>query len=162
MMQWWVDRSEREQRLLAVGAAIAASLALFQFIVVPLKSYRDEAASTFSEARTYLAEVQTLSAQLQERRGTQQDPQDGMDGASVRARVTAEATRLDLQVNRLQPGRNGELTVWLDDADPGRVMTWLVDLTDGSGLSLGAVSMRQTNPAGDIQTQVTFRAGNDG
>ena len=160
-MTWWHDRTAREQRMIALAGAVVLIVFAVQFVLLPVQDYRQNARSEYEAARSYLTEVQYLAAQIEQQKKAQDERLSPLDGTSVRARVTAEAARLELQVNRIQPDREGGLTVWIDDADPGRVMTWLVDLNQTSGLALGAVSMRQINTAGDVQTQVTFVTGAD-
>ncbi|MDO6413608.1 type II secretion system protein GspM [Sphingomonas sp. BIUV-7] len=124
---WWSGRSQREQVLLGVLAALGTLAILMALVVRPLETARAQATA---DIRTYDMLAMRLRA-----------AGPGMAGAAARhgppaGIVAASAGATGVTVQRVEP-ESGRLTVVLADAPFDAVLRFVADLERTSSLRVG-------------------------
>lgn len=122
----WQARSDREQVLLVVMAALTALVLLYLLAARPLIGFHEMARQNYAGAmrlyrgiETDVAHYDTLREGVPETAGSEQ---------SLRSVVGSLALRHDIAIARLIPSGEGELTLNIDRAEARAVMAWLVEL----------------------------------
>lgn len=124
--QRWAMLQAREQRALAVAAAVLVLLVLVYGIWLPSRQLAGKAQVRFETQRALLLQLQAQSG----------DSTGGaVPGGSV-LRVTSDAAAASgLALSRIEPDGEGKVRVWLEKADFNVVAGWLAKLS-AAGLRL--------------------------
>ncbi len=157
MMNWWNEREPREQALIAVAALLALLLTLFQFLFVPLMKAHERAGGELQRMMALHAGVEQGVMQLQARPSAAVPSAVNADtGESLELTLSRSAEASGLQISRLQPGSDGSLTLWFDDADPLVTFGWLAGLEDRNGLVVIRSSLARVEAGTSLRGSVTF------
>lgn len=153
MMQWWFERQPRERLLLGTVGALVVVLALIQFALLPLLSYRAAARDQHATALALLQEIEAGARTIQAQRAIQAKRPDG----SMRTLVAAAASDIGLSITRLQPVENTGLDVWLDNVGAQLMYAWIARLQD-QGVPVVRAVIQRTDDA-TVSAQITFAVG---
>lgn len=136
---YWVERTSREQIMLASLAALLVLVIAWFLILAPAKAWRAEAERDFvRQAESYervvvgLARYRDLSAGA---------AADANARAPLRTIIGRTATERDLAISRVQPLDDGRLSVWLDNVEADTLMAWLAALSRDDGVRIDRVSL---------------------
>lgn len=154
MMNWWMERTERERWLLAGVGGLLALLMLWQFFYRPVVDYHRDAEQSYAAAQDRLEDMQQAASQVAALQGRSSGEARDAGGQSTRSLVMASAQAAGLAVTRLQPGEDDSLTVWIDDADARLVYDWLVALQEKFGVSVQKASLSANDGAATIRAQL--------
>lgn len=134
----WVERTAREQVLLAGLALVLAVVLGWYAVLSPALSWRDEARSAHArEVARYeafiagLSRYRALSAGAQARQA--REPLRTVIGRTAQAR--------GLAISRVQPLDDGGLGVWLDTVGADPLIAWLDALERQEGVRIDRVSL---------------------
>lgn len=157
MKKFFIDRTEREQAMLLVAAVLIGLVGFYQFAYVPLLDYRGEAErrhdmalSLHHEVRSGTAEAKALLAA-----GRKQPEQ----AVTIRSAVSATARGEGLTITRMQPVDDGDLNLWIDEADATLLHRWLLGLQDNHGITVAKASIRGNESKGTVRAQLMLTRG---
>ena len=102
---WWDGLVPRERALLGVLGALVALLLLVFALILPVLDARVEAADELRAAQT----EQALLARAAPASDAARQP-------FTRSTLLQAARDQGIQISRIQPGADGEFSVWIDDA----------------------------------------------
>ncbi len=102
---WWDGLVPRERALLGVLGALVALLLLVFALILPVLDARDAAADALRSAKT----EQALLARAAPASSAARQP-------FTRSALLQAARDQGIQISRIQPGEEGEFSVWIDDA----------------------------------------------
>jgi type II secretory pathway component PulM len=154
MMPWWSERSRRERIALGSMAALVVLMALFQFGVKPLVSWRESAQADYEAALALLAQIETGAQAIQ----AVSAETTGRSTMPARTAVAAVASEHGLAITRLQPLENGDLDIGLDDVNSPTLFKWLAALSERHGLMVARASL-QRGDNGTVRAQITLAGG---
>lgn len=155
MISWWHERTAREQNLLKGLVIVAATLALFQFVFAPIKSYRDDSLAAYRNATTLLAEMEEGAVRAN---GAVTAIPLANDDRSVRVLATELAREMGLTITRLSPAENEGLTVWLDQTEGPLMFRWLLRLQEEYGVHIRRAAVHKGEGANLIAEFTMGRA----
>ncbi|WGM37652.1 type II secretion system protein GspM [Caulobacter sp. NIBR1757] len=142
----WQARSRREQIMLAaMGLALLIVFGWFA-VLAPLNG-----AVKGSEVRLRKAGDRFAQLDAAARSG-------GLpvtSGQPLSAVVDASAAAAGLTIDRRREEADGRLTVWLNGADPGLLMTWLTGLARAQGVAVSDMTASRID-GGLLEVQVTL------
>ncbi len=145
---FWSDREPREQTLLMIMAGMLGLFVLWQFILTPVFSARQDArASLVTAERDYVAVARALPGIANPGNAT---------GRKFDQAVFLEAARKrGLNPSRVQPDGNRSLSIWIDTSDTQAFYGLLNDVIreNGAVLSRAAIS---TGANQTLSAQLTF------
>lgn len=144
MMTYWQGLTNRERIMVLTAAILALLVGVYFFVLMPLLDAREKAERDFRRISTDVAQVsaglETLAANG-EQSGTQvQGTNEGLE-----LLLSRTSSSQQLQIVRMQPSGNGQLTVWFDEADPQRLMAWLTDLETRYGVKVRKADLGKRN-----------------
>ena len=139
---WFLQKSPREQLLLAVGAIALLVTLLYVGLLLPLIESRDKQLVNNRALMAQQIEVRSLAATVL---GQQQS---GSTNQRSLAQITNTSLRNnDLKMEDFQPTGNDNVRVRLANVEFNKVMSWLNDLENKEGVQVKEVSVT----ASDIQ-----------
>ncbi|MEW6766161.1 MAG: type II secretion system protein GspM [Pseudomonadota bacterium] len=156
---WWTGLSERDRRILLLGAALALPLLAYALIWQPLDKAREEARQAHADAAAQLNEVRQLSAQLVTRRGAHPaggTPQIGSPLAAVEA--AAREQGLPDALKRREADGNQGVRLFLEDAPADAVMRMLEHLALVHALHVEQAQFDAAAP-GKVNANITLQRG---
>lgn len=147
-MEWLKTRTPRERGLIYTALGLISFLACWQFLIGPVSNgYSDARDAQSKSVRDYEIVTQGLSQMSGGGGSTGIRPFDSNA-------IIAELRGAGLGITRVQPGRNSEVQIWLDDAEAPRLFSALERLNGQFAMSVsraqvtrqdsGLVSMRFT------------------
>ena len=147
---WWSQRSEREQRLLALMFGLLLIVLAWLLVVRPLSAALDAARFRHGEAVVALAEAKARASPLPGRRtnGPLALPID-----SLISRTATEAGFTDARIAGSGPAR---ASVTLDSARPQALFAWIAAL-ESEGLEVERLQAR-ANPDRTVTAEAVVRA----
>ncbi len=151
MKDWFTQLSQREQMsVLALGFSLALYL-LYMFIWSPLDTKRG---SLQVQNQAVTATLQRVDAMVSEVLNLRDEGAQGSSRRNLTALINQSTSRLDLQVNRLQPNSRGELQVRMESAAFDDVLLWLHEMEYREGLLVREVSITQAGSGGRVNATV--------
>jgi len=156
---WWTGLSERDRRILWIGAALALPLLGYALIWQPLNQARNEARQAHADALGQLGEVRQLHAQLTARKGARPagDTQPLASPLAALEAVAREQGLLDALKRREADGGQGVRLV-LEDAPADAVMRMLERLELTQALHVEQAQFDAASP-GKLNASLTLQRG---
>jgi type II secretory pathway component PulM len=155
----WADRSGREQALLVALGVILAALAGWYLVAAPLLEFRNNARTAYIDS---VERYRTLSVGVARYQALAADREAGAsaDTQPLRTVVAQRAAAMDLPLSRMVPDEDGRLNVWTENANAEKLMNWLADLEQESGIvAIRANIDREGNGLAGAQIVLERRAG---
>ena len=148
---WWSQRSEREQRLLAVMFGLLFIVLAWLLVIRPLTAALDVARLRHAEAVVALAEAKARAAPLP---GRPTNAPLAVPIDSLIGRTATEAGFTGARIAGLGPAR---ARVTLDSARPQAFFAWIAAL-ESEGLEVERLQAR-ANPDRTVAAETVLRAG---
>lgn len=126
---WWDMREPRERILLGVLAGLVSLLVLIFGLLLPIQSARANAAADLDRAKADLVAVSRLSPSEDVAVRTPFD----------RSVLITIARAQDVKLTRVQPGSDGSVSVWIDDAQTQRLYGFFDTLLSDYAVGLDQV-----------------------
>lgn len=144
---WFLQKSPREQLLLAVGAIALLVTLLYVGLLLPLIEARDKQLVNNRALMAQQIEVRNLAATVL---GQQQS---GSTNQRSLAQITNTSLRNnDLKMEDFQPTGNDNVRVRLANVEFNKVMSWLNDLESKEGVQVKEVSVTASDIRGLLGT----------
>lgn len=144
MMNWWNGLSGRERGMMYLAGGLSALFGIYFLILQPLAAAKEDAQRDYRRMSADAQQVFAGLAQLEVRsEAANGDVQGGNESLELLLSRTSSAR--GLQIIRLQPSGEGELTVWFDTANPQTLMTWLTELEQRYGAEVRKTDFRKSN-----------------
>lgn len=138
----WQRLKRREQFALLLAGGAVALFVLYLGLVRPLVALRQETQRSVGAAQTTYLQVVSAAQELDFLRWSSVEAGPaGADRLPLRTRISRSAADLGLALSRVQPGEDGQLSVWLDQADARLVLKWLGRLKTASEAEALRVTM---------------------
>lgn len=147
-MLWWRERSEREQVMLAIMAALAALVFGWLLIVRPLDMALSNARADQDAAIARLERVRAAAAMLDD---TPDAPTE-----SAHALIARSAAAAGFVPTRLDPGANGAVMLGLSSAKAVALSKWLKSL-EMQGVHVEQITVRP-NSDSTLSVDATLKA----
>jgi general secretion pathway protein M len=151
-LNWWHGRSPREQRLLAVMAALFVIVLVWLGVLRPLAAAREAAEARHAGAVTALGQVREVGARLAAAHGRPTLPID----EPLVAYLGRSAGEAGLPVERLEAQGSDRAVLTVIAARPAAVFGWIQRIEVRDGLLVERLSATR-NPDTTIAVQATFR-----
>lgn len=153
MIDWWNGRTPRERLLLGVLAAVAAGLAVWYGVIVPLGAWVEAAEARHARAVQTREEVARIAARVEAAGSPAARPPSGV---AVRQLVEATAAAGGLELARIEAGGEGEVQVGLEGVQPQALFPWIALLQTEHGVAARHVTVLKA-PAGGLTADIVFR-----
>ena len=149
LTNYWQDREPRERVLLLIMGVLLSLFVLWQFVLTPVKSAKQDArASLVTAERDYVAVARALP---------DLNGPNAATGQKFNQAVFLEAARKrGLNPSRVQPDGNQSLSIWIDTQDTQALYGLLEDVITQNGaiLTRAAISSGANKT---LSAQLTFR-----
>ena len=149
LLQRYQNLDEGDQKALRWLALFVALVVLVYVILLPSVNYYKTAKSGFSEQSELLIWVQANAPQV---KAHQSSIQPRKADKPVMEAVTSTASRLGIEVNRLQP-EGKKLRAWLSNVAFGASIKWLTELTQKHAIEVEQISVEKTAKPGVVNIQ---------
>lgn len=150
-MSFLEGRTGRERGLIYAALAIFALFAVWQFGLKPVLDGSKHAEQAYASAAR---DMDIVRRGLPKMTGSQTSGRVAFD----RAAAIGTANRLQLDIARTQPGPDGGLQIWFENAQSAAVYRFMTDLTASHNVSIQRVQMTSRD-SGFISAQVTLAPG---
>ncbi|MAK62216.1 MAG: hypothetical protein CMK09_14700 [Ponticaulis sp.] len=158
MMTWWQGLTARERILVLTAAVFGLVTAVYFLLLSPLLDAREKAERDFQRISSEAQQVFSGLARL--------DAQAGQSGAQIQGAneglellLSRTSSSQQLEIVRMQPSGNGQLTVWFDAANPQRLMAWLQDLETRYGIRVRKADFGKRNNESSLRGNVQLLRG---
>lgn len=149
---WFTGLAEREQWMVAGGAAVAVAIVFWGLVWLPLTNATSERQETVGAQKTLLVKLAQIGPQTQapsSRRGSNQS-------LVVLVDQTTRATGLAPALRRNQPDGNDTIRVTLQNAAFDSVMEWLANLESQHGVVVQSASVDTTRSPGTVNSTLVL------
>jgi len=151
MKQWFSQLAQREQLSLLVLASAVLVYLLYILLWVPLDSRREALIVQNEAVAESRVRVDAMVSQILQLRKSGAQSGTRRNLTSV---INESTTRFKLPVIRMQPNRQGEIQVRLENADFGAMMQWLHEMENSKGLLVRELSLTQAGTSGLVNITV--------
>jgi general secretion pathway protein M len=155
---WWQKQSERDQRVLAVGAALVALLLAWAFVWYPLARARAQLESRVEHERTDLAWMLQSGGELQELRAKGARGKVDRQGKSLfaLADVTARGAGLATALKRVEPTGSRSVRASFEAADFDALIGWVDVLARDYAVQTTDFSADRVEAIGTVNARVVL------
>jgi len=154
LSDYLATRSERERRLLGIGA-LAAILILVFAIMVPLDRSVAHAKTRLTQKRAALADMQAWAPEIQ----GSAPPGTGGESLLLIVDRSARESGLDKALAASEPGGQSSLSVRLEKAPFDKLVTWLGRLAQQSGVVVDSATIEKSGGPGEVNAAIVLHSG---
>lgn len=156
LQQHWSRLSERERRMVTIGAA--AVLALFVLaVVLPLQRSVSSSQVRVQQKRDDLLWLRSMAPQLINLRGSSERPQLH-DSLVVVIDRTARQSGVQKNLSNSQPSGDGGLSVHLEQISFDTLIAWLSQLRETYGIGVDNATIDATGAPGIVNASLVLHA----
>jgi len=153
LTDYLATRSERERRLLAVGA-VALALILVFAIIVPLDRSVAHARQRLSTKRADLAWMQSVAPEI-----AQSVPPPSGESLILIVDRSARESGLEKSLAGSEPGGQNSLAVRLEKAPFDQLITWLGRLAQQNGGVVDSATIEKAGAPGQVNAAIVLHTG---
>ncbi|AXS81822.1 type II secretion system protein GspM [Marinobacter sp. Arc7-DN-1] len=156
------DQLPRRDQQALIVLAIAVFIGILYFAVWrPSAEFHDQSLSARDNAAELLAWMQANEQTIQRLgnsgRGTASAAADKPeDGRALMALVTRSAGEAGLSLQRFEPGGEGAIRVWLENAPFAEVAAWLENLNTNHGVMVDQAAVDRASEPGRVSARFTL------
>ncbi|HSH13303.1 MAG TPA: type II secretion system protein GspM [Desulfurivibrionaceae bacterium] len=157
-MPYWWENLQRKEKAAAAASALAIALLVVYLLLQPFFSSRARLQKEVSNRRLELAWMRDAAREIGELGYAGQ----GQSAATPPLQLIdqlARENRLSDQLKRLEPGSEGEIKVWLNNAVYVDMIRWLRQLTATGRFSIANLNVQKGSTPGVISAQLTLNSG---
>jgi general secretion pathway protein M len=152
---WYVGLSQRDQRMVAIGAVVLAILLLFGGLLLPLHAAVSTALARSEARRADLAWMRANESEI--RSGSLVLPRDTGEAPVVLVDRVGRENGLSSAFRGTQPSAGGRgVRVQLEAAPFDTMITWLGALEQHYGLTIDTVTVERGAKPGIVNATVTL------
>ncbi len=154
----WIERTPREQGLIAAAAVLLAGLIVWQGVLAPAAAYRDAERARYEAAVE--AHRELVSGIVLHRRLAARAEDGGGTAPSrpLRTVVGRSAEDSGLAITRVRPDETGRLTVWMDNVRGDRLVEWLAELAREENIAVSRLTL-DAEGDGRVRAQILLARG---
>lgn len=152
---FWSERAPRERRILTIGVAFLAVLALYFILVYPAASGVERLQRLLPQARVQAAELESLAAEAKRLRAL--PPAAAPGGADARGALGASLEAAGLQASHNVPLANGDVHLSFANVPFSKWATWLAGAERTLGLHTVAVTVKAAAIPGNTDIELSVR-----
>lgn len=145
---WWQSITQREQRLLLVGAGLSLVGVLFWGVVQPLTMQAEHAQLRLASEKQLLSWVKDKADTVVSLRGS--GNQAVSSTMPINQVVNTSARQFKIELIRVQP-RNEMLQVWIQPLEFDQLLNWLAYLKQKHGLGVAFLDIEDTDKPGVVE-----------
>lgn len=156
--EWWQKQSERDRRVLAVGAAVVALLLAWAFVWYPLARAREQLESRVEHERTDLAWMLRSGGELQDLRAKGARGKVDRQGKSLfaLADVTARGAGLGAALKRVEPTGPKSVRASFEAANFDALIGWVDALARDYAVQTTDFSADRVEAIGTVNARVVL------
>ena len=156
LLDKWTRLSARDRWALGGLAVFLIMLLLYVAIVQPINQYRQNANSRYLSNAELVGWIETHRARLSAS-NTNNTQVSNRRGRSLVAMVNESSREYQLEISRVEPKAQNSVRLWLDAVKFNDLITWFGVLHEQYGIAIQDISIDQTDTAGVVRVNVTFR-----
>jgi general secretion pathway protein M len=158
MTGWWTQLSDRDRRVLLVGAVLAGVLRAWAFIWQPMQSRRSLLVEQLDNAHRDLAFVRVGEAEVERLRSSGVQSRADRQGKSLLALadLTARGANLDGVLKRLEPVGSKSVRATFEFAPFDSIVAWLEGLSRDYGVKVSDFSSDRVDATGLVNARITL------
>jgi general secretion pathway protein M len=155
MKAWWLGLSDRDRRVLAVGAALAAVLLLYALAWLPLERSREAMRVQAAALDASYRWMQAAAPEVQRLRAGGAGQQVA-DGRSLLARADAGAreSALGTALLRVEPVAEGQVRMVFQQVGFDALMAWLEQFSRSQSLRVTEFNVQTTGASGQVDARI--------
>lgn len=155
---WWNGLSERDRRVLLIGAAVVAIFLVWSFVWHPLSMRQALLSEQLDAARRDLASMRVAQAEVERLRNAGVRSRADRQGKSLLALadVTARGAGLDGVLKRLEPVGAHSVRASFEFASFDALIAWMEDLARDYGVQITDFSADRVDASGLVNARVTL------
>ncbi len=161
---WWQDLSQREQRILMLGALSLALFLPYAAVWQPLQARLQHVEDRLERQQADILWMQQSAQEIKVLRGSPptDQPVTATPGQSLLGLIdsTARTGALAGTVRRIQPEGQNTVRAWLENVPFDDLLHWLALLQQQHGVRISGVVIDRQNEAGLVSARIALeRAG---
>jgi general secretion pathway protein M len=156
---WWENLLSREKMAFGAGA-LALGLLLIYLLIQPLLSKRTRLRDEVSSRRAELTWMREAAKEIAQ--SAPAAPQGVATAPPLQIiDQAARENHLSAQLKRLEPGSNGEIKVWLNNAAHVDLIRWLRQLSATGRLAITNLNIEKGSASGLVNAQLTLTSSSE-
>ena len=148
--------TRRERIALGAVAAAACLGSIYLLLLGPSAAYLRDAQAREAQERELLAWVREREGAARALQANAPIVPADDNGESLLALASSTGKEAGLVFQRLEPGKDGRLTLWLSDTDFNALLGWLDHLVSGQRIAIERIALSQSSRAGAVEAQIVL------
>jgi general secretion pathway protein M len=164
MKEWWQEQSQRDRRIVRIGAIFASIALLYLLLWQPLHQQRDKYRQQITDQRQLLQWMHQRSAEaralMKQPGGQSGQPRQPIIG-SLLSLVDKQARKAGLGkgLKRVEPAGADQVRLWFDAVEFSRLVAWLGSLESEYGTRIESAVIDRTEAVGQVNARLVINRG---
>jgi type II secretory pathway component PulM len=154
LIDYLATRSERERRMLAIGA-VALALILVFAIIVPLDRSVAHAKTRLTQKRADLAYMQGVAPEI----SSSNVPSSSRESLILIVDRSARESGLEKALAGSEPGAQNSLSVRLEKAPFDKLVGWLGRIAVQNGVVVDSATIEKAGAPGEVNAAIVLHSG---
>lgn len=153
---WYLQLQQREQRMLAAGAAALVLLLLYALVWSPLTTHQQTLRETVKEQQATALWMQQAAREATQLRAARPTAGKIAAGQSLLALVdqSAKNSQLGSAMKRVEPEGQTGVRVWFEQANFDDLVLWLEALQRDYGVHISTLVVERQETPGQVNARV--------
>jgi general secretion pathway protein M len=157
MKLWWLQLDKRQQRLIMIAGAVLLGAIIYVGMWEPLALSRQAERERVAEQQALHDWLNAIAPMVEQLR-REGDRATDLGGRSLLGLTdaTARAAGLAGALSRIEPAGDGQVRVWLENADFLTTINWLQQLSLDYPIEVSHLGMDRSGREGQVNVRLTL------
>lgn len=159
LMQWWQERTEREQYILGAGGIVVVILLVYVLIWKPLTSHVSNMRQEIIQDSSLLSWMDAAADRIEQFRAQGYvKRQPSQQALLVTVEQSLMQNRLSQYVSNTQQQNDQQINLTLKNVPFDKMMDWLEGLWKADNILVDTIAITNTTTSGVVNTTVSLKS----
>ena len=155
MKAFWSGLTEREQLLICLCGFVVAIFFVYLLMIRPLLEKEQSSRRAMEAEKAAYSRILDLASKAEASRGIK-SPDQKMEAVDLREAATIASKETGIAISRIQPGRDGDVSFWIDAAKTDQIFNWLLLMNSRYDREVKKLSLQKNANSESLRGQFEF------
>ncbi|HPF47666.1 MAG: type II secretion system protein M [Alphaproteobacteria bacterium] len=155
MKAFWSGLTERERLLICLCGALVAVTITYLLLIRPLFEKEQNTRRAMEAEKAAYTRIIDLASRAEGTRGIK-GPDQKAEAVDLREAATIASKETGIAISRIQPGRDGDVSFWIDAAKTDQIFNWLLLMDSRYDRQVKKLTLQKNANSENLRGQFEF------